>query len=54
MSYLDPSTGSYVGFDAKLAEDLAAVLGVELEYVETSWPTLIEDTKVGKNVRRKL
>ena len=48
MSYLDPSSGRYVGFDAELAEDLAAALGVELEYVETSWPTLMEDTLAGK------
>ena len=48
MSYLDPETGSYVGFDAALAEDLAASLGVELEYVETSWPTLMDDTLDGK------
>ena len=27
---------------------LAAYLGVELEYVETSWPTLMEDTLAGK------
>ena len=48
MSYLDPATNTYVGFDAELAEDLAAALGVELEYVETSWPTLMEDTLAGK------
>ena len=48
MSYLDPATNKYVGFDAELAEDLAAALGVELEYVETSWPTLMEDTLSGK------
>ncbi|MBQ6273392.1 MAG: transporter substrate-binding domain-containing protein [Oscillospiraceae bacterium] len=48
MSYLDPETGRYVGFDAELAEDLAAALGVELEYVPTSWPTLMEDTLAGK------
>ena len=48
MSYLEPETGKYVGFDAELAEDLAAALGVELEYVETSWPTLMEDTQAGK------
>ena len=28
MSYLDPETGSYVGFDAELAEDLADAMGV--------------------------
>ena len=48
MSYLDPESGKYVGFDAELAEDLAAALGVELQYVETSWPTLMEDTLAGK------
>lgn len=48
MSYLDPETGKYVGFDAELAEDLAAALSVELEYVETSWPALMEDTLAGK------
>ena len=48
MSYLDPETGTYVGFDAALAEDLAAALGVEIEYVKTSWPTLMEDTLGGK------
>ena len=48
MSYLDPETNTYVGFDAELAEDLAASLGVEIEYVKTSWPTLMEDTLAGK------
>ena len=48
MSYLDPETGSYVGFDAELAEDLAVALGVRIEYVPTSWPTLMEDTLAGK------
>ena len=48
MSYLDPATGQYVGFDAELAEDLAVALGVELEYVGTTWPTLMEDTLAGK------
>lgn len=48
MSYLDPETDTYVGFDAELAKDLAASLGVEIEYVKTSWPTLMEDTLAGK------
>jgi ABC-type amino acid transport substrate-binding protein len=48
MSYLDADSGKYVGFDAELAEDLADALGVELEYVETSWPTLMDDTLAGK------
>ena len=48
MSYLDPETDTYVGFDAELAEDLADALGVEIEYVKTSWPTLMDDTLGGK------
>ena len=48
MSYLNPETGLYEGFDAELAEDLAEALGVDLEYVETSWPTMMEDTLAGK------
>lgn len=48
MSYLDPETNTYVGFDAALAEDLAAALDVGLEYVKTSWPTLMEDTLAGR------
>lgn len=48
MSFLDPETNTYVGFDAELAEDLAASLNVKIEYVKTSWPTLMEDTLAGK------
>ncbi len=48
MSFFDPETNAYVGFDAELAQDLADALGVELAFVETSWPTLMEDTLAGK------
>ena len=48
MSFLDPETGTYWGFDTELAEDLARSLGVEIEYVPTTWPTLMEDTLAGK------
>ena len=44
MSFRDPATGKYRGFDAALAEELARSLGVKLEYVPTSWPTLMHDT----------
>jgi cyclohexadienyl dehydratase len=44
MSYIDPETGSYVGYDVELVKDLAAALNVDIEFVRTSWPTLIEDT----------
>ena len=48
MSFLDQETGTYWGFDTELAEDLARALGVEIAYVPTSWPTLMEDTLAGK------
>jgi len=48
MSYLEPESGRYVGFDAALAEDLASSLGVRLEFVPTSWPMLMDDTLAGK------
>ena len=48
MSYLDPETGEYVGFDAALAQALAASLGVQVQFVPTSWPTLMEDTLAGR------
>ena len=44
MSFRDPATGKYRGFDADLAEELARSLGVKLEYVHTTWPTLMRDT----------
>lgn len=40
--------GSYWGFDADLAQDLADDLGVELRFVETTWPTLLDDTVAGR------
>lgn len=48
MSYLNPETGSYEGFDDELAHDLAKALEVEIEYVPTTWSTLMDDTLDGK------
>ena len=48
MSFLDPETKRYVGFDAMLAEDFASYIGVKLVYVPTTWPTLMTDTLAGK------
>ena len=48
MSFYDADTKSYIGFDAALAEDLAAALGVKLQFVRTSWPTLMADTLAEK------
>lgn len=43
MSYIDPETGSYVGYDVELVKNLAAALDVDIEFVRTSWPTLMDD-----------
>ena len=48
MSYLNPQTGAYEGIDAELSQLIAVSLGVKIEYVPTSWPTLTADTLAGK------
>lgn len=44
MSYLNPETGEYEGIDAELSKIIADSLGVKIEYVPTTWPTLTADT----------
>lgn len=39
---------SFAGFDIDMAEAIAGALGVELEFIETSWPTLMDDLKADK------
>ena len=48
MSYLNKETGLYEGIDAELSKIIADSLGVEIEYVPTTWKTLSEDTLAGK------
>ena len=48
MSYFNTETGEYEGIDAELSEIIADSLGVKIEYVKTSWPTLTKDTLDGK------
>ena len=48
MSYRNPKTGVYEGIDAELSQLIADSLGVKIEYVPTSWPTLTADTLAGK------
>ena len=48
MSYLNPKTGKYEGIDAELTELIAESLGVKVEYVPTTWPTLTADMLAGK------
>ena len=48
MSYLNKDTGKYEGFDAAAAELLAQSLGVQVQWVPTTWKTLTADTLAGK------
>ena len=48
MSYKDPATGTYEGFDTELSQKLADSLHVKVEYVPTTWKTLTADTETGK------
>ena len=48
MSYLNPVTREYEGIDAELSKIIADSLGVTIEYVPTTWPTLTADTLAGK------
>ncbi len=47
MSYLNPATGQYEGIDAELSKIIAESLGVTIEYVPTTWPTLAADCLAG-------
>ena len=48
ISYLDPRTQTLVGIDSDLAKELAKDLKVELEYVQSSFATLIKDIRSDK------
>ena len=48
MSYLNSATGVYEGIDAELSKIIADSLGVKIEYVPTTWPTLAADCQAGK------
>jgi len=43
LSYLEPSSGQYWGFDIDLSQLIATSLGVRTEFVATTWPTLSAD-----------
>ncbi|WP_337960774.1 transporter substrate-binding domain-containing protein [Brucella intermedia] len=48
FSFTDPKTGAFTGLDIDQAQSLATALGVRLEIVETSWPTLTQDFRDDK------
>ncbi|MBC3873110.1 gamma subclass chorismate mutase AroQ [Undibacterium flavidum] len=43
FSYRATTNSPYIGFDIEMAQALANTLGVQLELVPTSWPTLMQD-----------
>ncbi len=45
LTWLDTETGRWEGFDIDVAERIAAELGVRVEFVQTSWPTLSADVQ---------
>ena len=47
MSVRDPATNSYKGYDIDVMTELAADLGVELEFVPTDWKTLVNGVTAG-------
>lgn len=48
FTYLNADTGEFEGSDIDAATLLAGELGGEVEFVETSWPTLLEDLLANK------
>ncbi|WP_258535517.1 transporter substrate-binding domain-containing protein [Bacillus sp. 03113] len=48
FTYLNPSMKQFEGFDIDAANLLAKDLGVKVEFVQTSWPTLIKDLQDDK------
>ena len=42
LSFCEPD-GTYWGFGIEVAREIAAKLGVSVEFVKTSWPTLTDD-----------
>jgi cyclohexadienyl dehydratase len=43
FTYLDPETKKFEGIDIDMARSLGKALGVEVKFVQTSWPKLMSD-----------
>ncbi len=48
ITYRDPRTDQLRGIDIELSAEFAKALGVKLQYVESSFPKLIEDLTTGR------
>ncbi len=45
LTWRDPETGRWEGFCIDVAERIASEMGVRVEFVKTSWPTLAADVQ---------
>jgi len=48
MSFRDPDTGEYSGFDIDLFKRLASDLGIDVEFVATDWANLLSGVVAGR------
>ena len=48
FTFLDPATKSFEGIDVDMARSLGKALGVQVEFVKTSWSTLMADFAAAK------
>ncbi|MED0674855.1 cyclohexadienyl dehydratase [Aneurinibacillus thermoaerophilus] len=48
FTYFNPKTQQFEGYDIDAAKMLAKDLGVEVQFVKTSWPTLMDDLLADK------
>jgi cyclohexadienyl dehydratase len=48
FTFLSKETSKFEGFDVDMAEALGKALGVKVEFVHTSWPTLMADFEADK------
>jgi len=48
FTYLDKDTNKFEGLDIDLAENLGKAMGVKVEFVKTSWPTMMKDFEADK------
>jgi cyclohexadienyl dehydratase len=48
FTYLNPETKQFEGIDIEMAKSLGKALGAKVEFVKTSWPTLMADFGEGK------
>jgi cyclohexadienyl dehydratase len=48
FTFLNKTTSTFEGFDVDMAESLGKALGVKVEFVQTSWPTMMKDFEANK------